>query len=219
MVRHISLFRPNLAEVAKPASLDKLGGVTVEARKTKSGPLPWIALITVWFVWGSTYLGIGAAVETIPPMLMAGVRFLIAGLIVLAVVVLSLLAVVLAVTTVPATAETGAWTPAQASESLNELRDTLQTVQERLQKNDGLSDSDLVALRNQLLLAQEQAQETSVRLEPELLSVTARLSQLGPVDDPAGESEDIARQRAQLQQSVTELDAATSEKVRCLKIG
>src|SRR5690606_37920041 len=93
-----------------------------------------------------------------------------------------LLAVVLAVTTVPATAETGAWTPAQASESLNELRDTVQTVQERLQKNDGLSDSDLVALRNQLLLAQEQAQETSVRLEPELLSVTARLSQLGPVD-------------------------------------
>ena len=65
-----------------------------------------------------------------------------------------LLAVVLAVATVPAAAETGAWTPAQASESLNELRDTLQTVQERLQKNDGLSDSDLVALRNQLLLAQ-----------------------------------------------------------------
>lgn len=48
--------------------------------------MPWIALITVWFVWGSTYLGIGAAVETIPPMLMAGVRFLVAGLIVLAVV-------------------------------------------------------------------------------------------------------------------------------------
>ncbi|MFJ6671361.1 EamA family transporter [Actinosynnema sp. NPDC091369] len=60
--------------------------MTVEARKTKSGPLPWIALITVWFVWGSTYLGIGAAVETIPPMLMAGVRFLVAGAIVLAVV-------------------------------------------------------------------------------------------------------------------------------------
>lgn len=117
-----------------------------------------------------------------------------------------LLAVVLAVTAVPVTAETVALTPAQASESLNELRDTLQTVQDRLQKNDGLGDSDLVALRNQLLLAQEQAQEMSVRLEPELLSVTARLNQLGPVDDPAGESEDIARQRAQLQQAVTELD-------------
>ncbi|MBX7021410.1 DUF3772 domain-containing protein, partial [Providencia rettgeri] len=82
----------------------------------------------------------------------------------------------------------------------------LQTVQQRLQKKDGLGDSDLVALRNQLLAAQEQAQEMSVRLEPELLSVTARLNQLGPVDDPAGESDDIARQRAQLQQSVTELD-------------
>lgn len=42
--------------------------------------LPWLALITVWIVWGSTYLGIRLAVETIPPFLMAGVRYTIAGL-------------------------------------------------------------------------------------------------------------------------------------------
>jgi drug/metabolite transporter (DMT)-like permease len=39
----------------------------------------WIALTTVYVVWGSTYLAIRVAVRTIPPFLMAGVRFLIAG--------------------------------------------------------------------------------------------------------------------------------------------
>jgi drug/metabolite transporter (DMT)-like permease len=41
--------------------------------------LPWIALVVVYLVWGSTYLGIRVAVETIPPYLMTGVRYLIAG--------------------------------------------------------------------------------------------------------------------------------------------
>jgi len=39
----------------------------------------WVALITVYVIWGSTYLAIRFAIETIPPFLMAGVRFLIAG--------------------------------------------------------------------------------------------------------------------------------------------
>ncbi len=39
----------------------------------------WAALITVYIVWGSTYLAIRFAVETLPPFLMAGVRFLLAG--------------------------------------------------------------------------------------------------------------------------------------------
>jgi drug/metabolite transporter (DMT)-like permease len=41
------------------------------------------ALITafglVYVIWGSTYLAIRFAIETIPPFLMAGIRFLIAG--------------------------------------------------------------------------------------------------------------------------------------------
>ena len=41
----------------------------------------WLALIALYIVWGSTYLGIKFAIETIPPFLHAGVRFLIAGLI------------------------------------------------------------------------------------------------------------------------------------------
>ncbi len=39
----------------------------------------WAAMIAVYIVWGSTYLAIRFAVETIPPFLMAGVRFLMAG--------------------------------------------------------------------------------------------------------------------------------------------
>jgi drug/metabolite transporter (DMT)-like permease len=41
----------------------------------------WTALIAVYIVWGSTYLAIRFAVETIPPFLMAGTRFLVSGLI------------------------------------------------------------------------------------------------------------------------------------------
>lgn len=37
------------------------------------------AMATVYFVWGSTYLAIKIAVETIPPLLAAGVRFVVAG--------------------------------------------------------------------------------------------------------------------------------------------
>ena len=44
-----------------------------------AGKRLWIALTTVYIVWGSTYLAIRVAVSTIPPFLMAGVRFLIAG--------------------------------------------------------------------------------------------------------------------------------------------
>jgi drug/metabolite transporter (DMT)-like permease len=41
----------------------------------------WIALIALYIVWGSTYLAIRFAVETLPPFLHAGWRFLISGLI------------------------------------------------------------------------------------------------------------------------------------------
>lgn len=37
------------------------------------------AFAAIYIIWGSTYLGIRIAVETLPPLLMAGVRFLLAG--------------------------------------------------------------------------------------------------------------------------------------------
>jgi drug/metabolite transporter (DMT)-like permease len=40
-------------------------------------------MLVLYFVWGSTYIAIRLAVETIPPFLMAGSRFLVAGLILL----------------------------------------------------------------------------------------------------------------------------------------
>jgi drug/metabolite transporter (DMT)-like permease len=44
----------------------------------------WIALATVYVVWGSTYLAIKVALESYPPFLMAAVRFLCAGALLLA---------------------------------------------------------------------------------------------------------------------------------------
>jgi drug/metabolite transporter (DMT)-like permease len=41
----------------------------------------WLALVALYIIWGSTYLAIRFAVETIPPFLMAGARFLISGMI------------------------------------------------------------------------------------------------------------------------------------------
>jgi drug/metabolite transporter (DMT)-like permease len=44
--------------------------------------------VAVYFFWGSTFLGIRYALDTLPPFLMAGVRFLLAGAILLAVTAL-----------------------------------------------------------------------------------------------------------------------------------
>lgn len=44
-------------------------------------PPIWAGLLILYAVWGSTYLGIAIAVESIPPFLMAASRFLIAGLV------------------------------------------------------------------------------------------------------------------------------------------
>jgi drug/metabolite transporter (DMT)-like permease len=39
-----------------------------------------LALLAVYFAWGGTYLAMKFAVETLPPFLLAGIRFVIAGL-------------------------------------------------------------------------------------------------------------------------------------------
>jgi drug/metabolite transporter (DMT)-like permease len=43
----------------------------------------WISLWTVYVVWGSTYFGIAKAVESMPPLLSMGVRFLVASTLIL----------------------------------------------------------------------------------------------------------------------------------------
>ncbi len=48
--------------------------------------LMWLALGTVYLVWGSTYLGIKVAIETLPAFTHAGARFSFAGLIVVGII-------------------------------------------------------------------------------------------------------------------------------------
>jgi drug/metabolite transporter (DMT)-like permease len=43
------------------------------------GAKVWVALATVYLIWGSTYLGIELAGETIPPLFAVGVRFVAAA--------------------------------------------------------------------------------------------------------------------------------------------
>jgi len=42
-----------------------------------------LAFAAIYLIWGSTYLGIRVAIETMPPFLMAGARFVIAGAVLL----------------------------------------------------------------------------------------------------------------------------------------
>ncbi len=55
------------------------------ARRSQVSPLAVVLnLGTVYLVWGSTYLAIRVMVETLPPFAAAGVRFLVAGILMLA---------------------------------------------------------------------------------------------------------------------------------------
>ena len=55
----------------------KPGGIAVQRMSTAA----WIALAAVYFIWGSTYLAIRYAIESIPPLSSAALRFILAGLI------------------------------------------------------------------------------------------------------------------------------------------
>jgi drug/metabolite transporter (DMT)-like permease len=58
------------------------GDPAAVAEGHRDGPpsaLIWAALASVYVIWGSTYLAIRVAIETIPPLLMASARFLVAG--------------------------------------------------------------------------------------------------------------------------------------------
>ena len=47
-------------------------------------PPPWktlLAFAIIYFVWGSTFLAIRIGVREVPPLLLAAMRFLIAGLV------------------------------------------------------------------------------------------------------------------------------------------
>jgi drug/metabolite transporter (DMT)-like permease len=72
------------------ASNDRLAGISqggetlrstdMTASRRASALNVWLALGIVYVVWGSTYLAIAIAVQTLPPLLYSGIRFALAGL-------------------------------------------------------------------------------------------------------------------------------------------
>jgi drug/metabolite transporter (DMT)-like permease len=62
-----------MTTLVRSAAVQRVGGRVIAA------------FAAVYVIWGSTYLFIRIAVQTMPPLLMAGVRFLIAGAILLAI--------------------------------------------------------------------------------------------------------------------------------------
>ncbi|WP_406863431.1 EamA family transporter [Streptomyces sp. HUAS MG47] len=68
-----------------PSSRTPVTAVPAPAGRRISGAI-WAALAIVYVVWGSTYLGIRVVVETMPPFLSAGGRFVVAGLLLAAII-------------------------------------------------------------------------------------------------------------------------------------
>src|SRR6184192_239535 len=62
-----------------PAEVAQTLGRQARERAATPAARIWLALGTVYLLWGSTYLGIKFAIDTIPPLLMGSLRFLVAG--------------------------------------------------------------------------------------------------------------------------------------------
>jgi drug/metabolite transporter (DMT)-like permease len=62
-----------------PASVAESLRQQASVRAAQPAVRIWLALGTVYLLWGSTYLGIKFSLETIPPYLMGSLRFLVAG--------------------------------------------------------------------------------------------------------------------------------------------
>jgi drug/metabolite transporter (DMT)-like permease len=70
--------------VARPPRTGRPAGQDRRRWPRRAGTLPgglggWAALFVVWVVWGSTYIAIRVGDQSIPPLVMASTRYLIAG--------------------------------------------------------------------------------------------------------------------------------------------
>ena len=68
-----------MRSVAAPATSTTLAPEAGPKPQAQKGMII-AAFAAIYLIWGSTYLGIRLAIDSIPPLLMAGARFLIAGL-------------------------------------------------------------------------------------------------------------------------------------------
>ncbi|MFD8013502.1 EamA family transporter [Streptomyces sp. NPDC059762] len=76
---------PTAAPTA-PAPAPALRGAAPANPARRIGGAVWAALAIVYVVWGSTYLGIRIVVDTVPPFLASGSRFVVAALLLAAIV-------------------------------------------------------------------------------------------------------------------------------------
>lgn len=60
-------------------TLESSGSLSASGSSRPSTGLIIAAFAAVYLIWGSTYLGMRLAIDSIPPLLMAGTRFIIAG--------------------------------------------------------------------------------------------------------------------------------------------
>ena len=65
------------------------GSATAVDIGTHASARIWGPLITLWIVWGTTYLGTSAMVQSMPPLLGAGARYLVGGAALAAVLVIA----------------------------------------------------------------------------------------------------------------------------------
>jgi drug/metabolite transporter (DMT)-like permease len=73
--RHVNI--PEGKDVREERSLVRPDARRVETKKNRLAIL--FSLISLYILWGGTYLGMRVALQSFPPFLLAGLRFLIAG--------------------------------------------------------------------------------------------------------------------------------------------
>jgi drug/metabolite transporter (DMT)-like permease len=73
------------APLSQPARKRGVAAAPAAVQTAPSPSLVWLCLGIVYVVWGSTYLAIRVAVETMPPLLMGAARFTTAGVLLYAV--------------------------------------------------------------------------------------------------------------------------------------
>src|SRR5579863_5253815 len=60
-----------------------VSSVTLDSLRSNPHFKAYLALISVCFFWGTTYLGIRIALESIPPLALVAIRFILSGAILL----------------------------------------------------------------------------------------------------------------------------------------
>lgn len=104
-------------------------------------------------------------------------------------------------------------TAVSANESpLHEPRQALQAVQQRLETartghaEDALSDDNLNSLRQQTMQSHAQARDYAQSLSPRLSDLQSRLLELGDTPSDSPENTEVAQQREQITQAITQME-------------